>query len=119
MSEKKYNSRTKQPLLAAIKSLFFTIHHSSKKACRWLLPAKISYHVLKLLKESLLSVLNINLNLFLICFRNRNGFYFFHFKATNVIVCEITEIKLREKLTNYSPGGTDGGYQLPESGPPR
>lgn len=44
---------------------------------------------------------------------------FFCFKAPNVIVREINEIKLREKLTHYPAGGIDGVYQPPESGPPR
>lgn len=34
MIEKKYNSRTGQPLLTAVKLLFFAIHHSGKEACR-------------------------------------------------------------------------------------
>lgn len=100
MSEKKYNSRTKQPLLTAVKSLFFAIHHSKKRGLQMALPANISYHVLKLLEENLLSVLNINLNLFWNIKKCDLGVEMlltsFTFKAPNVIVCEITEIKLGE-----------------------
>lgn len=32
-------------------------------------------------------------------------------------VCEFPET--RRKLTNYPDGGMEGGYQLPDSGPPR
>lgn len=51
--------------------------------------------------------------------RSRNASDSFYFKAPTVIVYEITGIITREtQLTADSDSGTEGGYQLPESGPP-
>lgn len=64
------------------------------------LPANISYHILKLLKENLLSFLNINLNLFWNIKKYDLGVEMlstsFTVKAPNVTVCEITGIKRGE-----------------------
>lgn len=62
MIEKKYNSRTGQPLLTAVKWLFFAIHHSEKEACR-------RSYIFILLKESMLGSWILNSNSFKI-YRN-------------------------------------------------